>query len=228
MSIPSYGNGKGMELHVRTTLRCDYSFISSAALRIGDDIFEVSGWGEILINGIAGFEAWPLMLSDLATVNYVQQEDKRHVFEIQLDKDSKLIFSTFKDWVSVSIDFKSLDNIRDVVGMVGSTAGQMLARDGKTNLGKDPIAFGKEWQVREDESKLFQRVNQFPQYPRACVMPGEETQQDRRRRLGERSSISTEQTRAACDEYNRNDDMKACIFDVIASGDLEMAQARGF
>lgn len=228
MSIPSYGDGQGLELHVRTAVRYDYSFISSAALRVGDDIFEVSGWGEFVVNGITGYEAWPLMLSDLATVNYVQQEDKRHVFEIQLDKDSKIIFSTFKDWVSVSIDFKSLDAVRDVVGMVGSTSGKLLARDGKTNLGKDLIAFGKEWQVREDESKLFQHIGQFPQYPQACVMPGEETQQDRRRRLGERNSISQEQARVACVRSKRIDDMKSCVFDVIASGDLDMAQANGF
>ncbi|CAB9519418.1 expressed unknown protein [Seminavis robusta] len=40
-----FNNGQGMDIHVRTTARYQYSYIEAAALRIGDDVLQVSSHG---------------------------------------------------------------------------------------------------------------------------------------------------------------------------------------
>ena len=51
---PAFALGKGLDLHVRTAhmLNGAYSFVSNAALRIGDDVLEVASDGSYFINGL--------------------------------------------------------------------------------------------------------------------------------------------------------------------------------
>ena len=93
----------------------------------------------------------------------------------------------------------------------------MLARDGTTEL-SDPNEFGQEWQVRTHEPRLFQNSERYPQYPQKCVLP------DLRaagRRLGH--SLALEAAEEACAHWTKN--KNECIFDVMATGDLELAHA---
>ena len=65
-------------------------------------------------------------------------------------------------------------------------------------------------------------MNRQPQYPAKCVLPSEDTKEARaRRRLGE--GISKMAAEEAC-SHNKNEVAKeACISDVIAMDDLEIA-----
>lgn len=53
----SFGFGSGLDVHIRTTRvdnnskDLDYSYISAAAVKIGDDILEVNEDGDLIING---------------------------------------------------------------------------------------------------------------------------------------------------------------------------------
>ena len=55
MKSPSFASGLGLYVHIRTT-RIDnarsYSYISAAAVRIGNDVLETKDDGSILINGL--------------------------------------------------------------------------------------------------------------------------------------------------------------------------------
>ena len=41
LANPDFGNGKGMDIHVRTKIRRGHSFIQDVAVRTGDEILEV-------------------------------------------------------------------------------------------------------------------------------------------------------------------------------------------
>ena len=62
-----------------------------------------------------------------------------------------------------------------------------------------------------------------PQFPKRCVLP-EDPQGQRRRRLAE-SSVTYEQAEKACSNLADELDRKECVYDIIATQDLEMAGA---
>ena len=99
-----------------------------------------------------------------------------------------------------------------------------MARDEITEI-KDADAFGKEWQVLASEPNLFPDASDSPNRATECVMPSQTAAETRRkrRRLGEAmldEDIATE----ACAhvELEMRD---ACIFDVLATNDKDMAGA---
>lgn len=99
----------------------------------------------------------------------------------------------------------------------------MLARNGTTVI-EDPNAFAAEWQVREDlDGPMLFMTSRDPQYPEACVLPDANKKDSRHRRLGE--GISREDAEKAC--ANWADNKEACIFDVMATGDIELAEVGG-
>jgi hypothetical protein len=97
--------------------------------------------------------------------------------------------------------------------------GHMIARDGKTII-DDANAFGQEWQVLDTESSLFQTVR-FPQHPSVCTMPTPIQASQLRRRLSAKSNGAEVAAEKACEHWGEGKD--DCVFDVLATGDLEMA-----
>ena len=225
-----------MEIHIRTTVRYDYSYISSAALQIGDEILEVGGWGTFMINGVMGtndaelpatFAGFPFVLK--------RSDQKTHIYHIPFGTDGQLVqIKTFKDWVSVSIEHATVEDFGTSTGLMGDFAtGHPLARDGTTvlSLMEDEVhAFGQEWQVRDTDVQLFDNCDRAPQFPAQCVLPTHPmvSESQRRRRLGQVSDISQEAAELACAYLATTKAQELCQYDVRASGDLEMAQAGAF
>mmetsp|Transcript_31923 Transcript_31923/g.77387 ORF Transcript_31923/g.77387 Transcript_31923/m.77387 type:complete len:112 (+) Transcript_31923:3-338(+) len=103
--------------------------------------------------------------------------------------------------------------------------GKTLARDGATVL-DDYTDLGREWQVLPSDKKLF-RESSAPQFPDLCIEP-EDPRGDRarRRRLDESSSIITEeQAEAACAGLKDDLDRKDCVYDILATQDMDMVGA---
>ena len=234
-----------LSIHVRTKIRRQYSFIESAVVKLGNDILEVSSFGQYIYNGISNGHHHHddnddndhLLTVGGFPVTYSQPSDKEHLFQIHIndDDDETISFKTFKDMVSVSITNANPERYRHSLGMMGGfdQHGAMVARDGTTIL-TDPIAMAAEWQVRggddndnDSEPMLFQSI-QGPQYPTQCTMPDTETQEYRRgrRRLGE--SHAREAAEKACAHWAEADSRDACVFDVLATGDLDAASAGAF
>lgn len=93
--------------------------------------------------------------------------------------------------------------------------GKMIARDGVTEI-KDPEAFALEWQVRNNEPKLFESVR-APQWPAVCLSP--------KKILGKRLGDS-HMLRAAEQACSRPGvgDFDNCVFDVMATRKLNAAE----
>lgn len=53
LHAPDFGFGMGLDVHIRTKIRYDYSYIESAAIQVGSDfLLEVSGFGQHFLNGV--------------------------------------------------------------------------------------------------------------------------------------------------------------------------------
>ena len=214
LSSKEFADATGMDLHIRTTKRYSYSYIESAALKIGDDILEVSSFGSYMLNGVSG-ATMPALLAGYP-VTYTQVNEKKHEFVVDLG-EATVEIGSFKDLVSVKLGGDPAKvGLHTSIGMLGEyKTGALLGRNG--TLISDPNEFGQEWQVRDTESKLFQ-TNRSPQFPEKCVMP---TDTSTSRRLG--SSIAAEAAEKVCEHWGDLKDQ--CVFDVMAANDVELAGA---
>jgi hypothetical protein len=213
-----FDSGLGLDVHIRTKMRRDMAFISSAAVRLGTDLLEVGSQGIYHLNGVAGAD----LPSEFGGFEFLhtQPTDKQHVFEVHLGQRERIKVKTYKDFVSVLFEQAQLQHFGDSVGLMGDFGmGHMLSRDGKTII-DDANAFGQEWQVLDSEPKLFHTLR-FPQHPQVCTMPTpvQATSQLRRRLL--ESSVDELAAEKACEHWGEGKD--DCVFDVLTTGDLEMA-----
>jgi hypothetical protein len=212
-----FGSGLGLDVHIRTKIRRDMSYISGATVRIGADILEVASQGIYYLNGEAGAEL-PDEFSGF-TLSHIQPTDKQHVFEVNFGGSERIKVKTYKDFVSVSIEQGQSKHFGDSVGLMGDFRnGHMIARDGKTVI-DDANNFGQEWQVLDSEPILFQHTR-LPQYPLECTLPTPMQASQLRRRLLE-SSIDALAAEKACAHWGEGKD--DCVFDVLTTSDPEMA-----
>jgi hypothetical protein len=194
------------------------SYISSAALRIGSDVLEVESQGVYYLNGVLS-AALPDEFSGFA-FSHTQPTKMQHVFEIDLGGRERIKLKTYKDFVSVLVEQGQNKHFSDSVGLMGDFLyGVKLSRDGKSVIA-DANAFGQEWQVLDTEPTLFQNVR-LPQHPQKCTMPSTEATGMLRRRLSESSGEVLAAAEKACAHWGDGKD--DCVFDVLTTGDLEMA-----
>jgi hypothetical protein len=220
---PTFMSGLGLDVHIRTKIRRDMSYISSAALRIGKDVLEVESQGVYYLNGALNADL-PAEFSGFEFL-HMQPTDKQHVFEVHLGGRERVKVKTYKDFVSVLIEQGENKHFGDSAGLMGDfRMGHMIARDGKTVI-EDANAFGQEWQVLDTELSLFQTIR-LPQHPNVCTMPTPMQASQLRRRLSESSSIDELAAERACAHWGEGKD--DCVFDVLATGDLEMAMVGAY
>lgn len=219
LTEPGFGNGAGLDIHARTKLRNDYSFVETAAIRIGEDILEVSSWGDWSLNGVSFSNALSAPLSIAGYPVYHRQlNKKKNVFDIVVDSGN-ITVDNFKDFVNIKIRTP----LPGSKGLLGDFyTGDSLARDGETVI-EDPNAFGQEWQVLDSEPNLFQ-TNRAPQFPNKCILPSESKKEARR--LGDHG-VSEEAAKLACAKF-QGSTFESCVHDVMATGDLEVADAGAY
>jgi hypothetical protein len=219
-----FESGLRLDVHIRTHMRRDMSYISSAVLRIGSDVLEVESQGLYYLNGVANAEL-PGEFSGFEFL-HTQPTNTQHIFEVHLGGRERIKLKTYKDFVSVLIEQGRSEHFLNSVGLMGDFGGgRRFARDGQTVL-DDVSAFGQEWQVLDTEPTLFQTVR-FPQHPQKCTMPTPVQASQLRRRLSETSSIDELAAEKACAHWGEQgkDD---CVFDVLTTGDLEMAMVGAY
>ncbi|CAB9500049.1 expressed unknown protein [Seminavis robusta] len=221
LRAPSFQNGQGLEIHTRTKVRMDYSFIESAAIKIGDDILEISSYGDYFLNGVEGAPL-PAFVGGLP-VAHLARDEKSHMFDIFLEEDRRIVIKTLKDWVSVKIDQPLAVDFADSVGMMGNfVTGKLLARDG-TRVITDMDEMGQEWQVQPEMDGMLFQTERAPQYPEKCIIPPPFIAEEHRQlREGSSRTITEEQAKEACAHWTSH--TKMCVRDVLAAQDLQMAE----
>jgi hypothetical protein len=223
----NFAEGMGLDVHIRTKIVRYWSYIKSVAIRIGNDILEVEGGTEM--NTVANYWINYEHLGDLTTFGgfpVIQKSNKIHRRTYTIDLDSqyrgkKIVIDLYREFVRVKLD-GGLETFGNTVGLLGDPrSGQLLARDGVSEF-DDYVDFGSEWQVIPSDDDLFHEAS-HPHFPEKCIEP-EDPQGERKRRLTE-SSITVEQAEKACSELADPLTIKDCVYDVLATQDLEMVGA---
>ena len=128
----------------------------------------------------------------------------------------------WKEFVKVDFQKATYEAFGNTVGMLGDfKSGKTLARDGITEI-EDFHKLGEEWQFLPTDLMLFHKT-EAPQFPKKCIEP-EDPRGERRRRL-EESSVSIEDAEKACASLTDELDRKDCIYDILATQDMDMVGA---
>lgn len=212
-----------LTVHLRTEKKYHYSYISSAAIKINDDIFEFGSWGQVIANGVyladdtdlpTTFGGHPMTLT--------RSNKNDHIYSIDLGDETGLEVKTYKEMVAVRV-LGSSEKFMDAKGLMGSPSanGEKVGRDGAVWT-DDLNSFGQEWQVTVEEPTLFQAVRE-PQAPQRCILPTQmgKSSELEIRRLGE--TLARSEAEEACADWKMN--KEACISDVMITGDKDLAKA---
>lgn len=222
-----FHNNAGLDLHIRTTIQDYYSYIETAALRVGDTILEMHK-DYFYVNGVKHTEAelpfvfggefkYTINEAEINKHEKNEQFDKKF-YRVDLHEDSYVIFKFYKNYLTVSIDGHPAD-FGDSTGLLGDfDHGEMWGRDGR--MITDTQEFGFEWQVSPDEPRLFIDSRQ-PQLPyERCRMPTAAMSKQRKLR-GVDLALSGQAAEACSSQQGT--DLDLCIEDVMITGDLGLA-----
>ena len=221
-----FANNLGFNLHIRTTIRRDWSFISEAAIKIGQDILEVRGRGEFSFNGIENklpefVGGYPVTMKD-----HSSGKKKRFQFKVDLGEKGLVEIKVFNEFLAAYVENAHEGEFGNSVGLMGRFHdGVKLGRDGVTEI-TDTNAFGQEWQVQQGEPLLFSTLK-GPQFPVKCRMPDPVQKASLRKRRLEETGLTWEEAEAACASWSE-ESRESCIYDVLSTGELEMASAGAF
>jgi von Willebrand factor type D domain len=226
----SFGEGLGLDVHARTQIIAGtWSLVSNAAVRVGDDTFEVANDGVHYLNGIPDIELPYLMIGRYQiskTEEMLESKGDEDVGEasslirtwytIELEKGEKITITNFRRMLSINVDA----NLSDTVGMLGSSVNPgLVGRDLETIVG-DSDDMGMQWQVNDVDPILFHEIR-APQFPEKCVLPVASTHRQLRQ-----SDKMYRKAKAACAGIDTATH-SFCIEDVLATGDTTVAMAYG-
>jgi len=218
-------------VHVRTEIIRSYSYVKSAAVRLGNDILEVEGSTKDYENyyWLNGESLGTLKYFGGFPIKFKQLNKKSNVFTIDLQTEDKqtIVVRTYREWIRVEFMNANEAMYGNTIGILGDfVTGSRIARDGLTML-KSNDEYGQEWQV-QSAPKLF-RKEDGPQFPERCIIShyahsAHSVSLRGRRRLSE-ETVTEVDAEDACSNILLGDELKECIYDVLATGDIESAGA---
>lgn len=226
---PEFHEGLGMTVHIRTKIDTWWSYVEAAVVRIGDELIEINEAG-LFLNGVAidDLELNQFKMTKfaglMARYKRTATNSEAHVYlgEGSLEEIS---LKTFKGFVKVELFGPGSAHYTGSSGLLGRFPdGKRVGRDGETVI-EDVNAFGKEWQVKPEEAKLFHTYEDAWVVPagQMCAMPTqtEAATKLRGRRLA--NGMDTAEAEKACSHLDSADDRKACVYDVVSTQDVSMA-----
>ena len=221
-----------MTIHIRTKIETWWSKVEAAVVQIGDETVEIQ-IDQFHHNGKAidmtQLEEHKPVVTTLAglTFRYMRVGENLEAHIYLGHGHEKILLKTFKGFVKVVFDVEGSDYYHGSRGMLGRVPdGKRVGRDGETFI-EEVNAFGQEWQVLPSEPKLFHTYDDawVVSAGQKCAMPdqSEATVMLRKRRLA--NGLASEAAEAACSHLESVDDRAACVYDVVATQDMDMAGA---
>jgi len=213
--------GAALRVHVRTKILRSYSYVQGAAIQVGKEVFEVKPRtyllnGEVIRDLPENFAGYKMERLDSLDWCEKRNCSDTSMMKIDLDGEGSIQVASYKGFLYVQVAEQG-EGFLNATGILGATGrGGQFARDGSRLF--DDIQFAEEWQVLDTEPKLF-KVSRYPQHPVGCISPPENTV----RRMIEAEGDLYRKANKAC-SFAEDADRDFCIFDVLATGDLEMAE----
>ena len=221
-----FHDGAGFDLHVRTTMQDYFSYIETAAFRVGDDIVQFY-MDAVFLNGFKLKPSSDLPLTFGGAFRYTVRDvtveagkDKKfyRYYQVDLHNDSTIVFKFYKQFLTIDISGHAND-FSDSVGLLGEyQSGAMIDRDGSEMY--DFTEFGFEWQVQPTDPIIFldQREPQLPF--ESCRMPT--GARPARRVLLRGNRVLLKQAEHACAHLSSGD-AELCVDDVLMTNDIGIA-----
>jgi len=230
-----FSNGLGLRIHIRTKIEQSWSYVKFAAIKIGNDVLEVQGQGEVwdksaaavhYINGELNAEL-PFELSGKYPVTQLQEKhcnkDESNcveaiIYKIDLFEGGSIRVTQKWGVLRVGITVGGRNDLDGSVGLMGHLSKPgFWARDSISKFTDVNInQFGQEWQVQESEPMIFNE-RLAPQHPEQCRLPAVST----KRRLGEDSALHQMALDACAGVEEALKEF--CLLDVTAAGRVEAA-----
>jgi hypothetical protein len=208
-----------------------FSFIESAALRVGDYTIEVHRHEIYVGTNFYTPEDLPITFGGdfQYTISEAEVESfknpKTHAyFKVDLHQDSSILFKFYKKLMTIDVSGHAAD-FSDNTGLMGEYhTGDMYNRAGQPMTSFQQ--FGHEWQVNHETDPALFRDNRAPQLPMAgCNMPPANPTGRRRLRAVDHELQAAAQTACAASHAGASNDFDLCVQDVMLTGDVGMAQA---
>jgi len=216
---PHLSTGAGVRVHVRTKIRSWYSFIQEAAIQIDSEVLEIHAQKAFFLNGkaIVGppnyFGGYPIEIVNSTKWCRKKSCPRTVITRLKLGVDGSITVTAWKGFLYVDV-YAVGAGFRDSVGLLGKRdiVGK-FARNG--TILQDDRTYAEEWQVLDTEPALFLE-KKYPQYPDRCIIPPKGQVFRRSPNINRRMAMK------ACSQVT--DGAKdACMFDVMATGDIDMA-----
>ena len=207
----------------------EYSYISAAAVRIGNDVLEITEEGDALVNGEETNLEYdtPTLFAGYPLAKSVKGKNQRiivHDLDLGDNKKIQIRTNTKSGMLFVDVNGAYPDS-EGLLGASNKDGKPLLARDGITDLTGHWNTYGEEWQVNDKDRKLFQDSSRHPQYPKGCVYEAEmEKSHIRRRRLMEGEVVSLDAAQKACAHVKEEHMQEFCVNDIMATGDLDIVE----
>jgi len=215
-SSPSFADGAGLDIHIRTEIKNEYSFIKRMVVKVGRDFLEIGGRHEYYFNGVKyeqplpNFAGFPIR----KIVNATWCRDhcsKWAIYWIDFDTDGIIeVGAQGNGFLHVEIFGTGFKDSVGLLGKVGDLG--LIGRDG--TVIENFNLYGQEWQVSDSDPLLFLEQRN-PKYPDSCILPKQTS-----RRLVD--PVIERMAMDACSHLNGTLS-KMCVFDVQATGDRMMA-----
>jgi hypothetical protein len=223
----NFHNQAGLDFQVRTTLVDYFSYIESAAVRVGEHVLQVDR-RSFRLDGVKFHDDdLPMTFGDdgktykFELYNLDKRESgttKRRQYRLSLDEESAIEFKFYKEFMT--FDVVGHPDFTDAAGLLGTyPSGDMLSREGRPI--EDFGDFGFEWQVGLTDPILFAKVRS-PQLPlERCYLPTA-ARPSRRQLRGENQKLFAA-AQSACSSQVGND-FGLCVDDVMMTGDIGLAE----
>ena len=220
-----FHKGAGLDLHVRTTIQDYFSYIETAALRVGKNIIEFHKNHFFLDGTMYTVADLPMTFGGefSYTISNAEIEEGKNAkfyqyFKVDLHEDSSILFKFYKQYLTIAVAGHAKD-FSTSTGLLGDYfTGDMIDREGK--IITDADQWGFEWQVSPDDGKLF-LDDRAPQLPfEQCRMPT--AARPARRKLRGADMALFETAKAACSHVSGSD-FDLCTDDIMATGDVGLA-----
>ena len=207
-----YGNHSGLDINIRTSEKEGTSYISTSAIKIGEDKLEIHEDGSYYFNDVRNTPL-PDIFGDSA-LSYVVVDGWLPQWTITSPRGGVIFVQIFNVMVDIKLSGFLDETIADSRGLMGDfNSGFLVDRSGKWMF--DVEAFGAEWQVRDFEPDLFHDERE-PQYPNKCQMPNTDAVD---RRIAELSQVSLDEANELCKGSGKY--FRECVQDLRLTGNLE-------
>jgi len=245
-TCPSFDGGKGLHIHLRTKIiePIKWSTITSIAVKLGEDVFELQDNGSYYLNGEADADLTEegANLVSGRKVNYetkVGPHHPRNIYKIALNSDVTLVLTRIGILITFQIKgvnkhaSRGGNSFDDCVGLSSTwdhpNEGEFLVGRSGTKYSKhEAVDFGPEWQVdftKNDPMLFVENLGQ--QLPdQKCVDSPLQAKDQRHLKalLAAEGGALARQAEKVCSHVNGEDLYDACFFDVLVTGDVSFAQ----